>query len=373
MAGYAHDVGREYLLKLLNKQQTPPDTLYVGLGNWIPALTDTMATDLGEPALWSSASAVTATCEGDAQLDTAQQKFGTASLLVDSAGTPEDAVSFTANSADFDFGSGNFTVEFWFKSNSGSGYEGFWCCGAGSFAANVMYSNLGPDGDLQWVVCDGSSWAVNLNTGANTYRDGAWHHCALVRNGTTWTIYVDGTDRANTTASFTINAPSGRQFVLGRHPEQNGFAGWLDELRVSKGTARYTAGFTAPTEAFTLDANTTALYHFDGDDASTTVTGTKADTSVGENGYVRKAITVNGTNMPVTTDGNGTRETFGVGGWTADGGNLGPFTRSFITTTPADNSGVLLLSNDLEDGETTITDGNTYNLPNATYVEIPKV
>lgn len=47
------------------------------------------------------------------------------------------------------------------------------------------------------------------------------------------------------------------------------FSGWLDELRVSKGVARWTGNFTAPTNAYETDTYAVLLLHMDGLDGST--------------------------------------------------------------------------------------------------------
>jgi hypothetical protein len=86
--------------------------------------------------------------------------------------------------------------------------------------------------------------AVTLNT---------WNHVAVVRYGTVITIYLagvgGGTSTIGTTAIFT---PSVQQLVLGRNPTNSSwyYSGYMDELRLTKGVARYTANFTPPTAPF---------------------------------------------------------------------------------------------------------------------------
>lgn len=75
-----------------------------------------------------------------------------------------------------------------------------------------------------------------------------WQHVALVRAGSTVTLYVGGTSRGTTTNSGTMGYTNPTQGTLGL----GGSTGlrYFDEVRVTKGVARYTANFTPPTEAF---------------------------------------------------------------------------------------------------------------------------
>jgi hypothetical protein len=101
----------------------------------------------------------------------------------------------------------------------------------------------------------------------------AWHHYALVREGTGTNqtkLYFDGvmkgtgTDAASTsTWALTVG---GLYYVTDTTGAQVIAAGF-DEFRVSN-TARYTATFTPPSAPFTNDANTVGLYHFDGTNGS---------------------------------------------------------------------------------------------------------
>jgi hypothetical protein len=88
------------------------------------------------------------------------------------------------------------------------------------------------------------------------------------REGNTHRLYINGT--LEETGS-TPNRPDDGLFSIG----ENGFGdfdGYIDELRVST-VARYTgSSFTEPTSAFSPDALTSVLLHFDGANGSTTIT-----------------------------------------------------------------------------------------------------
>ena len=210
----------------------------------------------------------TVTAHGNAQIDTAQSKFGGASGLFDGTG---DYLS-TGNSADWNFGTGDFTIDFWVRRDGDnnnynglvSGYDG---------SGWVVYFS---DADNKIRFYDGV--AVRLLSG--TIPNLTWTHITVVRNGNSLVMYVNGTSVATYDCTgATINS-GGTGLVVGRQNTNVNdfyFKGWLDELRISKGVARWTSNFTPPTEPYTPDSYTKLLLHMDGDDGSTTF----IDTQVG--------------------------------------------------------------------------------------------
>lgn len=191
----------------------------------------------------SSAHAITA--NGGAQLSTARPKFGTAASEHDGAGDYWSA----PNSSDFNFGSGDFTVEGWLETDTVSGPHSVIGYANGS-AANSNYSFyvLSSGSQLQGAIYSGSTGYTAVKSGLVT---GTKHHFALVRNGGTLTLYLDGVGGTgiNVTA-VTVNNPAASVLHIG---EVQGFFSWdgmLDMLRITKGVARYTGNFTPPTDAF---------------------------------------------------------------------------------------------------------------------------
>ena len=79
-----------------------------------------------------------------------------------------------------------------------------------------------------------------------------WNHCALVRNSGTLTIYINGTS-SGTPVSNSTNFSSSGTFIIGagmhtNSPDPNAFiTGYIQDFRITKGLARYTANFTPPT------------------------------------------------------------------------------------------------------------------------------
>jgi hypothetical protein len=186
------------------------------------------------------------TANGNAQIDTSQSKFGGASYQ-NGAGSAGDYISIP-DSDDWTFGSQNFTIEFFVRHTSGAVQH--------MLAQDVDTDNrwrLYNDGTAGYIFQSrsGGSTQVECTEPSVGFSNNVWYHVAFVRNGGTFTIYRDGVSVASTSASVTLpnlSAPlrigsndTGTEFVL---------LGWMDELRITKGVARYTGNFTAPTKAF---------------------------------------------------------------------------------------------------------------------------
>lgn len=200
----------------------------------------------------SSAAAKTMTANGNVQIDTAQSKFGGASGLFDGSG---DYLSTTSTIADFDFSTGNFTVDFWCRANSlsGSGHNGLitlYNTGTTTGGFRIETDVSGGQKFNTYVrytdATESSAYTTTILT-TNT-----WYHYALVRSGNNFYVFVNGTQEATWSSSKTLQAAGG-SLVIGRlYVDVNNFYwdGWIDELRISKGIARWTSNFTPPTSAY---------------------------------------------------------------------------------------------------------------------------
>ena len=196
----------------------------------------------------SSIYAHTVTPAGNAQIDTAQSKFGGASGIFTAS---TDYIS-SADSADWDFGTGDFTIDFWVRMTSATSDRYFVDRGSGDpvggdyaiffNGGNSLHFRIGGSGILT------PSWSPSADT---------WYHIAVARSGTALAMYVDGTSIATAVNSTDItysNAIRIGSRVLG------GFAlaGWIDEFRISKGIARWTTNFTPPTSAYDDPSSTSS-------------------------------------------------------------------------------------------------------------------
>ena len=193
----------------------------------------------------------TITFAGTAQLDTAQKKFGTASLLLDG---DSDYIQ-VADHDSFDFGAGNFTAECWirFAALGNNTIFSHWANGtASSMSYYLTYFNS--SGILRLGYYLGSNLDASYSWSPST---GTWYHIALERSGTTIKVYIDGTSVISVSASTTALRDSEDPFRVGVFNDASTgspsldwyFNGHIDDLRITKGIARYGTNFTPPTSA----------------------------------------------------------------------------------------------------------------------------
>ena len=97
-----------------------------------------------------------------------------------------------------------------------------------------------------------------------------WTHVAVVRYNATTKIYINGTQSGSSWTDITNYGTTKPLRIGAWFNNLYGFTGYIDDVRISKGVARYTANFTAPTSALTGDLGTVLLLHFNGANNSTT-------------------------------------------------------------------------------------------------------
>ena len=206
---------------------------------------------------------------GDSQIDTAQKKFGTASILLD--GT-EDNVK-VPTSEDFGFGTSNWCLEAFIRPNSVTGTQHIFDLrdASSTDTAPKLYLN---GSTLHFGVGNSS-----VRSGG-TLSTGTWYHVAVARQAGTTKLFLDGVELG--TGADTNDYGSTKPVVIGSDYQASpteAFNGWIDEVRISKGAARFTAAFTPTTGEYSSDLNTVLLLHSNGDDASTTFTDSSGGTS----------------------------------------------------------------------------------------------
>ena len=125
------------------------------------------------------------------------------------------------------------------------------------YVINASKFNLVQFGNtwMIWSATSVSSWDIfNGATIATTSLSlNTWHHIAMVRNGSTFTLYVNGTSAGTLTSSGNIWSTLSRNlYLFGKWQTSggaNGLNGYVDDYRITKGYARYTANFTPPSSA----------------------------------------------------------------------------------------------------------------------------
>jgi|688.fasta_scaffold22501_9 hypothetical protein len=193
---------------------------------------------------------------GNAQISTTQSKFGGSSMYFDGNG---DNLS-SPTSPNLDMGTGNFTVEAWvYVSSRTLNFPLIVGNNNGSYSAGAIAltnSNNDSASYFDKFVLSVFDIATPTLVASSTNSLNTWYHLAIVRNGTTLTMYRDGVSVASTTisSSAVFNwGKSGLRVGGGNwDAAQSYFNGYIDDLRITKGYARYTANFTPPTSAFAL-------------------------------------------------------------------------------------------------------------------------
>lgn len=225
----------------------------------------------------------TFTAAGNAQIDTAQSKFGGASLLCDGTG---DWIS-APDSADYALGAGDWTIDFWFNCNAAGGTVERLAgqCDSASTNATSSFRILRSAANVIAVSTQvgATSFAVTGTTQFTNAVNTGWHHVAFVRTGDILRLFIDGVQEGGDVAiTGTVNN-SAEDFAVGTTGEvtTDPWTGWIDEFRLSVGVARWTAAFTPPTLPYNFGAGaedivlgadtfydeTTAPVIFFGDDA----------------------------------------------------------------------------------------------------------
>jgi len=199
------------------------------------------------------------TANGNAQIDTAIKKFGTGSALFDGTTDWID----TPDHADFNRGSGDFTVDFQVYRGNQNALTRILGQMASSGDLNTTFFGLSfnSNNTIAFVTASGSTSYTCTSTGTIT-QDSSWHHVACVRDGNTLRIAIDGVfGGTKDVTGITLNN-SAYKFSIGRMGEFGQyFTGQIDEFRFSD-VARWTTNFTPPTQEYGASANTSNFFHF---------------------------------------------------------------------------------------------------------------
>jgi hypothetical protein len=200
----------------------------------------------------SSSNAFTVTGNGGVEIDTAITKFGSGSIQFGGV----DGYLSVADDAALDL-TGDFTIECWVYvasdatlprplaiKRSGVASSPYLLTIRGSTPNSLNASFSG--------TTDGVSWQINgtFTGGTETFSVETWTHIAAVKNGTTVDVYVNGVSGLTLTSVPTLFSNSEALHIGSSDSGSTGIKAHIDEYRITKGVARYTANFTPPTRAF---------------------------------------------------------------------------------------------------------------------------
>jgi len=185
---------------------------------------------------------------GNAQISTTQSKFGGSSMYFD--GTGDYLYIPSTQFQNFAFGTGDFTIECWLYQVSFSG-DTVWMASYFTWSSSVNFycaTRAGTPNILLFRAGDSLPIVINGNTGitANT-----WTHVAITRASGVTRMFVGGVLQTNThTGSVNISATVQPVGIGAANNGTEPINGYIDDLRITKGYARYVANFTPPTQAF---------------------------------------------------------------------------------------------------------------------------
>ena len=187
----------------------------------------------------------TVTSVGNAQISTAQSKFGGSSASFDGTG---DYLLVAGSSDDLAFGTGDYTIEMFVRPTN--------------VAADVVLIDFRPaatNGYYLYLDCAATTGAVRVYINSafritgTTNLSGAWHHIALCRSGSSTKLFIDGVQEGATWTDSSNMLVGVSRPVIGCNGAGLGLYslnGYIDDLRITTGIARYTANFTPPAAEF---------------------------------------------------------------------------------------------------------------------------
>ena len=184
---------------------------------------------------------------------TAQAKWGTHSIIFSAGRYILKNVDYTTGYGDdlYDiYSPESFTIEAWIYTNDNGSWQSIYHTGSGAVAdASYTALHLNPTGKMSWYR---SSTKVMEASGIS---NNTWHHVAITGDNGTLRLFVDGNLGDSATSASSYYPPTDFDIHIGDRPSGsvNGttyFNGYMQDIRITKGLARYTSTFTPPTEAF---------------------------------------------------------------------------------------------------------------------------
>jgi hypothetical protein len=183
----------------------------------------------------------TLTVNGNTTGSTTKTKLNPYSVYFDGS----SALSLPLSSTDFAMGTGDLTIDFWAYQTVATGLK---CAIGFGGASSVIEIGL-------FIRADNNSIDLRLHDGQylfTTYTPsaGSWFHVAITRSGTSLRCFINGQQLdATKTSSDNVLIPSA-YCQIGANNATYYFTGYIDEFRISKGIALWTANFQPPTRSY---------------------------------------------------------------------------------------------------------------------------
>ena len=186
---------------------------------------------------------------GDVKISNAQSKYGGSSIYFDGSGD----YLYTKPSANYAMGSGDFTIELWYypisQTSTNNSLLATWNT---TWSAN-KWTFLAPYGTKYYFSANNFDSSPYWLTSISIVTNNAWVHIAITRSGSTWRMFINGTVESTMTQSGALDDGTaasmdglyiGAQFYTGETGRY--INAYIDDLRITKGVARYTTNFTPP-------------------------------------------------------------------------------------------------------------------------------
>ena len=222
----------------------------------LPFVSGGLSSGFGDyaPSIKGSGSAKTVTINGSVSIASTAGYYGSSSNF--GAAGALNYLQVSASS-DFAYSSGNFTIETWWFPTSTTRqaiYHGSW---GADYSIGIDYNGASSNLKLgMWASSNGSSWnLLNADAGGNGITAGTpvqnqWNHIAYVRNGSTFSMYLNGVCVGTVTGiTAAVDVTASDTQVIGEWwntSAMNSISGYLQDLRIYKGVAKYTGGFDVP-------------------------------------------------------------------------------------------------------------------------------
>jgi hypothetical protein len=215
----------------------------------------------------SSPNNLTVSRFGETKISTVNSKYGSSSIFFDGNG---DYLT-VPSSNNLNFGTGSFTIEMWINPTIASNTQQKYLFGkrANGTAVKWMLSYMDYINNTSVVnkyrlyffaSFNGTSWGISKSfVGSQYINPNVWTHLAYVRNGSDWKVYINGIGYSLGTSSGSISFDASA-FGIGTNTggapsvANSAYRGYIDDLRVTKGVARYTENFTPPNSLHTVGA-----------------------------------------------------------------------------------------------------------------------
>jgi hypothetical protein len=246
--------------------------------------------------IYDAAAGIILETVGDAKVNTAIKKFGAGSMVFD--GTGDWLIGPSNPSASFE--SGDFTIEGWIYPTVVTGTDRcIWeTRSSGSDAGMVFF--IDTNAKLSTYTSGAIRTVTSQSVVANT-----WQHIAICRASGVMTTYVNGV--ASNTASYSsaITCPGAVRIGV-RQDNAQPYTGYIDDLRITKGLARYRYNFTPPTRAFSTKGGTQTLTADEDFEYTTLLLSGNGTNNQNNHTFLDSS----NNNFTITRNGNATQGTF---------------------------------------------------------------